>query len=165
MGTSMAPSYANLFMGHFETNFLQTCLQKPIVWLRYIDDIFLLWNEGKDTLVNFISAANIFHPTIKFTFEISTSVIHFLDIAVHKTIDNRLETDLYCKPTDAHLYLHYSSCHPCNTKHSLPYSLAFRLLRICSTKEFLLKRLSELKDFLLNRQKMGNSDQSGVLCE
>ena len=152
MGTSMAPSYANLFMGHFETNFLQTCLQKPIVWLRYIDDIFLLWNEGKDKLLHFISAANIFHPTIKFTFEISTSVINFLDIAVHKTINNRLETDLYCKPTDAHLYLHYSSCHPRNTKHSLPYSLAFRLLRICSTKEFLLKRLSELKDFLLNRQ-------------
>ena len=152
MGTSMAPSYACLFMGMFETNFLKSCKHKPLVWLRYIDDVFILWNSGRDKLMEFISAANIFHPTIKFTYEISNSIINFLDITIHKTENNRLETDLYCKPTDAHLYLHHSSCHPGHTKRSLPYSLAYRLLRICSTPEFLSKRLTELKDFLLRRQ-------------
>ena len=152
MGTSMAPSYACLFMGMFETNFLNSCKNKPIIWLRYIDDIFILWNKGREKLKEFITAANIFHPTIKFTHEVSDTMINFLDITVHKTKDNRLETDLYCKPTDAHLYLHHSSCHPGHTKRSLPYSLAYRLLRICSTPEFLTKRLSELKEFLIKRQ-------------
>ena len=152
MGTCMAPNYANLFMGKFETSFLESWPFKPLVWLRYIDDIFILWNEGRDRLLEFISAANDFHPTIKFTHDISNTLIHFLDITVHKTDANRLETDLYSKPTNAHLYLHYNSCHPRHTKNSLPFSLAYRLLRICSTENFLTKRLDELKTFLLNRQ-------------
>ena len=152
MGTCMAPNYANIFMGKLETNFLNTYPIKPLLWLRYIDDIFILWNHGKNTLIDFISAANALHPSIKFTFDISDKVISFLDLNVHKTDSNRLETDLYSKPTNAHLYLHYNSCHPRHTKNSLPYSLAYRLLRICSTENFLTKRLDELRQFLLNRQ-------------
>ena len=151
MGTCMAPNYANLFMGSLETKFLDSCLIKPTKWLRYIDDIFILWNSGRDKLLEFISSANSFHPSIKFTFEISDKVINFLDLTINKTDENRLETDVYSKPTNAHLYLHYSSCHPRHTKNSLPYSLAYRLLRICSTNNLLTKRLEELKQFLLNR--------------
>ena len=151
MGTCMAPNYANLFMGLLESKFIKTCTHKPLKWLRYIDDIFILWNEGRDKLMQFISAANDFHPTIKFTHEISTTSINFLDITVHKTPENKLETDLYSKPTNANLFLHYTSCHPQHTKNSLPYSLAYRLLRICSNENFLSKRLSDLKLFLLNR--------------
>ena len=151
MGTCMAPNYANLFMGRLETQFLESCPLKPLIWLRYIDDIFLLWDHGKDKLIEFISTANIFHPTIKFTYDISDTIINFLDVTVHKTADNRLETDLYSKPTNSNLFLHHNSCHPHHTKKSLPYSLAYRLLRICSTENFLTKRLSDLKTFLLNR--------------
>lgn len=43
MGTRMAPSYANLFMGKFETEFLNSEQLQPLIWLRYIDDIFFLW--------------------------------------------------------------------------------------------------------------------------
>ena len=152
MGTCMAPNYANLFMGSLESNFLNSCKIKPTKWLRYIDDIFILWNEGREKLTEFISAANNFHPSIKFTYEISDKIINFLDLTIHKTDKNRLETDLYSKPTNAHLYLHYSSCHPRHTKNSLPFSLAYRLLRICSTDSFLTKRLNELRQFLINRQ-------------
>jgi len=38
MGTRMAPSYANLFMGKLETSFLQQQTIQPLCWLRYIDD-------------------------------------------------------------------------------------------------------------------------------
>ena len=151
MGTCMAPNYANLFMGSLETKFLHSCLVKPTKWLRYIDDIFIIWNDGKEKLLEFISAANKFHPSIKFTYEISDKVISFLDLTIHKGANNKLETDLFSKPTNAHLYLHYSSCHPRHTKNSLPFSLAYRLLRICSTDNFLTKRLNELRQFLLNR--------------
>ena len=151
MGTCMAPNYANLFMGYLEARFLDSCTFRPLIWLRYIDDIFLLWDHGKDKLMEFISAANAFHPTIKFTYDISDTIINFLDVTIHKTSNNRLETDLYSKPTNSNLFLHFNSCHPHHTKKSLPYSLAYRLLRICSTEDFLTKRLSDLKTFLLNR--------------
>ena len=37
MGTWMAPSYANLLMGKFKQQFLQTKNKLPLVWWRYID--------------------------------------------------------------------------------------------------------------------------------
>ena len=42
MGTKMAPSYANTVMGSLEDSFLQFLAsdEKPLIWIRYIDDIF-----------------------------------------------------------------------------------------------------------------------------
>ena len=45
MGTKMAPQYANVFMANLEENFLQNTHNKPLIYLRYIDDIFLLWTH------------------------------------------------------------------------------------------------------------------------
>ena len=52
--------------------------------------------------------------------------------------NRRIETDLFCKPTDKHQYLLHSSSHPFHTKRSIPYSLALRLRRICSTETSLI---------------------------
>ena len=54
MGPRMAPSYANLFMGKLEREFLQTQDKMPRVWWRYIDDIFAIWDHGEPTLRVFI---------------------------------------------------------------------------------------------------------------
>ena len=67
-------------------------------------------------------------------------------------LNNKIETDLYSKPTDAHQYLHWTSCHPPHTRKNLPFSLAYRLRRICSTDHFLTKRLEELRQFLQFRK-------------
>ena len=40
----------------------------------------------------------------------SATKINFLGVTVTK-VDNKLETDLYCKPSDTHQYLHNQSCH------------------------------------------------------
>ena len=40
----------------------------------------------------------------------SATEINFLGVTVTK-IGNKLETDLYCKPSDRHQYLHNQSCH------------------------------------------------------
>ena len=50
MGTKMAPQYANTFMTNLEENVLQNTHNKPLIYLRYIDDIFLLWTHGKEKL-------------------------------------------------------------------------------------------------------------------
>jgi len=42
MGTRMAPSYANLYMGSLEEDFLNSEDSKPDLWLRFIDDIFFV---------------------------------------------------------------------------------------------------------------------------
>ena len=43
MGIKMAPCYANPFLGFFEANALKNAPFQPYTWLRYIDDIFMVW--------------------------------------------------------------------------------------------------------------------------
>ena len=50
MGTKMAPSYANIFMGRLERRLLQSVILKPFSWLRFIDDIDMEWTHGRETL-------------------------------------------------------------------------------------------------------------------
>ena len=46
MGTRMAPSNANLFIGKFEQQAIENAPYKPFVWWRFIDEIFVVWTEG-----------------------------------------------------------------------------------------------------------------------
>ena len=83
MGTKMAPSCANLFLAYFEANALENAPFQPHTWLRYIDDIFMIWTEGLDNLKIFIDYLNSIHPTIKFTNSHSSTNIPFLDVSVY----------------------------------------------------------------------------------
>jgi len=132
MGTKVAPSLANLFMADFENKYVYTYPTKPSIWLRYIDDIFLIWEHTQAELQTFLDHLNTCHPTIKFTYEFSTSSVNFLDTTIHLDTDGSLFTDLYCKPTDSHNYLRYESAHPKHCTTSLPYSQFLRVRRICS---------------------------------
>ena len=58
MGTKMAPSYANLFMGVLEKQMLSSYKHKPLVYFRYIDDIFMIWTDGEDSLNDFLAHCN-----------------------------------------------------------------------------------------------------------
>ena len=95
MGTRMAPAYANLFMGEFERKALKDYADQPFLWLRYIDDILMVWTHGEEKLDNFITYLNNIHPTIKFTSERSTTSIPFLDVNIQLE-NGKIETDLYC---------------------------------------------------------------------
>ena len=64
---------------------------------------------------------------------------------------NHICTDLYTKPTDKHQHQLYSSCHPLHTKKAIPFSLALRLRRICSTDETFNTRAAQLTTYLLKR--------------
>ena len=84
MGTKTAVSFASIFMAHIETTILSKTVFKPTVWKRYIDDIFSLWDISKRDIKAFIEQANLHHPTIKFTAQISDTETIFLDTVVYK---------------------------------------------------------------------------------
>ena len=48
IGTKFVPLYACIFMDEVETSFLETQEMKPLVWLRYIDDVFFIWTHGQE---------------------------------------------------------------------------------------------------------------------
>ena len=51
MGTKMAPSYANLLTGVLEDRMMNSYVYKPLVHLRYIDKISMIWTEGEENLM------------------------------------------------------------------------------------------------------------------
>ena len=84
MGTKLAPAYANIFMGKLEQSVLSAAPLKPSYYRRYIDDILILWPHSENDLNTFILSLNNFHPSIKFTSEISNDKITFLDVDIFK---------------------------------------------------------------------------------
>ena len=72
MRTKIAVPFANIFMAKIlETEIINHCTKKPLVWKRYIDDVFSLWDTNQEEVNAFIEQANRYHPTIRFTAEIS----------------------------------------------------------------------------------------------
>ena len=134
MGTRCAPNYAIIFMAEVEEEFLTQSTWKPRIWIRYIDDIFMVWQHNLNQLENFIEELNNFHPTIKFTKEVSEFGLSFLDAFFYKE-DGTLKTRVYHKPTDNKQYLLYTSCHPKQHRDAIPYGLLVRAKRICSNQE------------------------------
>ena len=64
IGTKMAPPYAIIFLGDLEEKIFSDYDISPIVWGRYIDDIFMLRQHGEKDLKKFLEILNSYHPTI-----------------------------------------------------------------------------------------------------
>ena len=126
MGTRVAPNFANVYMGRLEDKFVYQTQWANwlIMWVCFIDDIFLIWKGDKDSLIDFLDYLNNVVPSFKFTHEISTDSVNFLDTTVLKDGQGYINTDVYQKTTDTHPYLHSTSAHPPHLKHSIPYSQA-----------------------------------------
>ena len=112
------PPYACLFVDRMESDFFDSEIVKSWLWLRYIVDIFFIWTEGQDKREEFLNRLNNLHPNLKFAHEKSNSSVNFLDVNV-SIVDNKVETDLFCKPTDCHQLLHFNSAHPFHNKKSI----------------------------------------------
>ena len=72
MGTKMAHGFASLFMGKFEEDKLNQYHRQHLIWLRFLDDIFLIWEYSEEELLYFMKYPNIAYPSIKFTYQYST---------------------------------------------------------------------------------------------
>ena len=105
IGTKFAPPYACIFIDQIETKFLRTQSHQPMIWFRYIEDIFFIWIHGEEKLEKFMADFNAFNTNIQSTYESSKKSIAFLDLDV-ALFNGRLESTVQGKPTDRHQYLH-----------------------------------------------------------
>ena len=74
-------------------------VNKPLPWKRFIYEVFCLRDTNKEEIEHFIEQANSYHPTIKFTAELSQLETTFLDTTVYK--GERFERDRFS--TCAHI--------------------------------------------------------------
>ena len=83
---------------------------KSELYRRYIDACIGATSSSREDLNQFIAAVNLFHPALKYTWEISDTSLAFLDIKV-SIEGNGLCTSVHYKPTDCciHLHIHHMS--------------------------------------------------------
>ena len=115
MSFSLGPTLANVFMCHFENIWLENCPSyfKPIVYRRFVDDIFLL-SWSKDHVEKFRNYLNKQHKNIKFTSEIEENgSLSFLDIKISRE-NNKFVASVYRKPTFSGVFTNFESFIPDN---------------------------------------------------
>lgn len=134
MGATMAPDYANLYLGSLEEQYVYNnnpFADKLILFKRYIDDCFVIFCGSLPEFELFVLYMNCLRPSIKFTHSASTTSVNFLDTCI-SLIDGHIVSSLYRKDTEKNNLLHATSAHPTSLKRGLPYSQFIRLHRICS---------------------------------
>ena len=152
MGSKCSCTYADLFMGKFETEKIYPLINgKHLCYYRFRDDIFMIWTGGEIALKKFLEEVNKLHHSIKFESKYSRERIDFLDTTVNITSERTLATTLYRKPTDRNAYLHYNSYHPLKQKNNIPYGQYLRAKKICSEKEKAKAAMQEIKEKFTNR--------------
>jgi hypothetical protein len=125
-------------MEHFEEVALDTADQKPAKWLRYVDEIFLVWPRGPARLRKCLHHFNILRSTIKVTMEVEAiDTLPFLGVLDIKR-GLKLATKVYRTPTHTRRYLHFKSNHPHHVKRGAIHGLINR-------DKVRIRRISERK--------------------
>ena len=118
MGTPAAVVFACLFLDNHEHNVMTSTNVQPLLYRRFIDDIFAVFKCKQDAelfIQTFSSDVNL--PTIKCSnFTISDKEGIFLDLHIFKgkrfTERNLMDIKIYQKPQNKYLYIPLNSFHP-----------------------------------------------------
>ena len=130
MDSPFGSSFANIFVGYNEALLFKR-VNKPIMYYRYVDDTFAVFND-EDECNEFFSHLNSLHPSLHFTFEKECNrTLPFLDVLVEKN-DHEFITSIYRKPTFTGQYIRWNSFCPMKRKTNLISTLVHRALVICS---------------------------------
>ena len=132
MGSPLSPVVAGLFMEDFEQTALMTADREPKLWLRYVDDTFIIWPHGRTQLVTFLDHLNGLCEKIQFTMEIEEeNQLPFLDVVVKRN-ENTLTTSVFRKKTHTDWYLHFRSHHHPQVKTNVVSCLKSRAEWVCA---------------------------------
>ena len=85
MGTKCAPLYTQIFKKIIQQNYIYHLIKEiRKLYLRHIDDIFLIWTGTLDESNKVIVNINKVYPSTKFAFSYSKDSVNFLDTIVKK---------------------------------------------------------------------------------
>jgi len=84
--------------------------------LRYVDDVFIIYNEIITDVEQFLSSFNDITPSLTFTLEQGKeNKLNFLDISIKKATD-KITFDIYRNQTTSDIIIPNDSCHPTEQK-------------------------------------------------
>ena len=145
MGTPPAPLYATIYYGIHEEKFLPHHARRVIFYRRFIDDVIGIWclnkNPERDALkwTEFRDKMNSF-PGLTWEFSERAKSIDFMDITISINNSNKIETTLFEKRLNLHLYILPHSAHPPGLLPGIVYGTLFQIFTSCSTEEDTIQR-------------------------
>ena len=110
MGTPLAPPYATIYYGIHEEKFFPCHSQHIICYRRFIDNVIGIWCPNKNPQLDtlewnaFKNKMNAF-PGLTWELSEPSTTIDFMDMTVTINKSNKIETTLFEKRLNLHLYI------------------------------------------------------------
>ena len=162
MESPLGPLLANVFMCHLEEILSDNDLIPPF-YGRYVDDTLAIM-PGLDVAESFLGTLNGLHPSIHFTMELSNNdSIPFIGMLITKN-GNKLETQVYRKPTNTGLLLHFQSHTDLRYKKCLIKTMVHRAKELSSTHQAFVDECRHLKS-MFNHLGYPSSLMNGIIDE
>jgi hypothetical protein len=114
MGAPTSSILSEIFLQYIERINIVNILSKFHIenYNRYVDDILIIYNKTKTNIQEVLEEFNKIHHNLQFTLELENNyTINFLDVSILRK-DEKLEFNIYRKPTITSRVIHASSCHP-----------------------------------------------------
>ena len=131
MGSPLGPTLANLFLAHFEKEWLKSTFA-PVQYLRYVDDVFCVFDLDRHDHTRFLQYINEQHPNLRFTVEVGPRCLPFLDVSVSVRLQSAV-LGMFRKDTYTGLLLNFSAVCPISWKRGLVFCFLHRAYTVCST--------------------------------
>ena len=148
MGSPLGPTFANFYMGNIENMILDELDDKPLIYCRYVDDIFML----SKNISQFDDLRSKFenNSVLKFTTELNINdKLPFLDVLIDNS-NIEFKTSVYRKPTNVNTCLNGKSVCIDQYKINVVNSYINRAIKLSTTDEIRKKELDYCKRMLVN---------------
>ena len=135
MGSCLAPTYAGCILRNLEEKWLNATKFKNyiILFKRYVDDIFILYNDIDKNKDEFIKEFKEVYNPLKLTVETNKNKINFLDTTIELNhIDKKIEYRMYKKEIGQTEIIDISSNHPEQVLYSTLQGESLRSTRLNS---------------------------------
>jgi hypothetical protein len=153
MGSPLGPLFANIFLSHYESLWLENSPVKPILYKRYVDDTLWLLPENSDIncLMDYMNSR---HKNMRFTYEIeSNNCINFIGLTISHCTElingHKYITSVYRKPTSTSLFTNFNSFTPLSYRLSVFKCLVNRAFLLCSNWNLFHNEISVVRSMLL----------------
>jgi len=149
MGSALGPTFADYYMCNLENSIFENHPElKPNIYVRYVDDCFLLVNDE----LTLIRIKNAFESqsVLKFTYELEKNKsLPFLDAVINRS-DSSFSTSVFIKPTNYGQVINYKSICPDRYKEGVIKTLLNRGYHHCSNWQIFDEEVQRIKQLLTN---------------
>ena len=148
MGSPLGPTFACFYMGNLENHVLSNHNDSPIIYIRYIDDIFIIVRN--ELHLNKIKEDLERQSVLNFTYELNDNGrLPFLDILVEEG-PQEYKTKVYRKPTDFGACINFDGQCPERYKISAIRSYLIRAHKFCTSRYELKNEINNIRQILVN---------------